>query len=191
MGGNGREWERERAGGALGDAQRRQELLRHRGIQASGVLRAERYGILVVLLHLLFQRACLPFTSRMSSVPVRRGGALWCEVLPSVFNMSVCEHVFDGIGPNRATQQHIVSNGNNCSNCSNSSNSSNSSSIGSGESNSKSKNDSNDTKNTAAATTAATATSAAATAKVRPISLLRLSLLRLLDSNFPGNPLWA
>ena len=25
----------------------------------------------------------------------------------------------------------------------------------------------------------------------RPISLLRLSLLRLLDSNFPGNPLWA
>ena len=25
----------------------------------------------------------------------------------------------------------------------------------------------------------------------RPISLLRLSLLRLLDSNFPGNVLWA
>ena len=26
---------------------------------------------------------------------------------------------------------------------------------------------------------------------LRPISLLTLSLLRLLDSNFPGNPLWA
>ena len=26
---------------------------------------------------------------------------------------------------------------------------------------------------------------------VRPISLLTLSLLTLLDSNFPGNPLWA
>ena len=27
--------------------------------------------------------------------------------------------------------------------------------------------------------------------RVRPISLLRLSLLRLLDSNFPGSPPWA
>ena len=27
--------------------------------------------------------------------------------------------------------------------------------------------------------------------RVRPISLLTLSLLRLLDSNFPGNPLWT
>ena len=26
---------------------------------------------------------------------------------------------------------------------------------------------------------------------LRPISLLTLSLLRLLDSNFPGNPLWT
>ena len=26
--------------------------------------------------------------------------------------------------------------------------------------------------------------------QLRPISLLTLSLLRLLDSNFPGNPLW-
>ena len=26
---------------------------------------------------------------------------------------------------------------------------------------------------------------------VRPISLLRLSLLRLIDSNFPGDPPWA
>ena len=27
--------------------------------------------------------------------------------------------------------------------------------------------------------------------EIRPISLLTLSLLRLLGSNFPGNPLWA
>ena len=29
------------------------------------------------------------------------------------------------------------------------------------------------------------------TAKLHPISLLTLSLLTLLDSNFPGNPLWT
>ena len=36
-----------------------------------------------------------------------------------------------------------------------------------------------------------TATRARGCASLRPISLLTLSLLRLLDSNFPGNPLWT
>ena len=36
-----------------------------------------------------------------------------------------------------------------------------------------------------------TANTHTTTITVRPISLLTLSLLTLLDSNFPGNPLWT